>query len=175
MAPHVRRIRADELMALREIRLTALGDAPDAFSSTLAEESGQPVAFWAERAERGAAGDDTALFVAVDRHQWVGVVGGRRHAHEPRVDMFSMWVAPGHRGRGVATLLIAAVVEWAGDDCPVELWVRRDNAAAVAAYRSYGFAQVAPPADAHARRDPCADEQRMRLPARTHSAGRPID
>src|SRR5262249_59106486 len=58
VAVKVRRIRADEGLALRALRLRALADAPTAFGSTLAREEAFPADGWHERAAGGAAGAD---------------------------------------------------------------------------------------------------------------------
>ena len=49
----IRRVRADEAMALKAVRLAALADAPTAFGSTYAGEAQRPDEFWRDRAARG--------------------------------------------------------------------------------------------------------------------------
>jgi len=50
----IRRIRADEGLRLKALRLRALADSPMAFGSTLAREQAYPDALWHERAATGA-------------------------------------------------------------------------------------------------------------------------
>ena len=69
----VRRVRADEWEALRETRLRALADAPDAFGTTHAEARAHPEQWWRDRAERTAAGDAQAMFLAWDGDRAVGI------------------------------------------------------------------------------------------------------
>src|SRR5262245_1866110 len=57
----VRRIRADEGLALRALRLAALADSPMAYGSTFAREDAYSEALWHAR---GAAGGDTVTIVA---------------------------------------------------------------------------------------------------------------
>ena len=52
----IRRIRADEGLRLRALRLRALSDSPTAYGSTLASEELYPESIWHERAASGAAG-----------------------------------------------------------------------------------------------------------------------
>ncbi|MDO9445935.1 MAG: N-acetyltransferase, partial [Dehalococcoidia bacterium] len=90
----VRRIRADEGIALREVRLRALRLAPEAFHSTVEEASLHPEAEWHDRAERGANGAYEAMFV-LDRGD--GVLGGMVYTNaltDPPHDAFisSMWL-----------------------------------------------------------------------------------
>jgi hypothetical protein len=60
----IRRIRADEGLRLRALRLHALGDSPTAYGSTLASEELYPESIWHERAASGAAGDKVVTIVA---------------------------------------------------------------------------------------------------------------
>jgi GNAT superfamily N-acetyltransferase len=58
-----------------------------------------------------------------------------------RRDLISMWVHAAHRGRGIATRLLRAVLDWAAGDGAreVALWVADGNAPAAAVYRRAGF------------------------------------
>ena len=49
----VERVRAAEWRELRELRLRALADAPEAFASTLAREAAFPDDVWRQRAQGG--------------------------------------------------------------------------------------------------------------------------
>lgn len=159
----VRRLRADEALSYREIRLAALADTPEAFSSTHADESARPMASWLDRAATGATSDVSAIFVAEESDNWIGLVGG--HREEPdstSVQLVSMWVAPEARGRGLGRALTEAVLGWAGDIGvhEVQLWVMTGNDPALALYESVGFEtdgtyQALPS-------DPCKNEVRMR-------------
>jgi len=60
----IRRIRADEGLRLRAIRLHALADSPMAFGSTLAREEAYPETIWHERAAGGATGRNVVTIVA---------------------------------------------------------------------------------------------------------------
>src|SRR5262249_2274836 len=77
----IRRIRPDEGLRLRALRLAALADAPMAFGSTLAREEGFPTQVWHERAEGGAAGSDRVTFIAARDGEWIGLATGL--AHDP--------------------------------------------------------------------------------------------
>jgi len=59
----VRRVSAQEWVELRELRLRALADAPDAFLTTLAEVQGRSDDDWCEWAEHSAKSMDSAVFV----------------------------------------------------------------------------------------------------------------
>jgi ribosomal protein S18 acetylase RimI-like enzyme len=124
---------------VREIRLAALADAPDAFAATLAGEAGQPEAEW--RARIGAL----PWFLGFQDGQPAGLAAALPPRPEPGQGrawhLVSMWVSPGARGGGLADLLVGAVTEHArraGAD-RVTLWVAVGNERARAFYRRMGF------------------------------------
>jgi GNAT superfamily N-acetyltransferase len=139
----IRRIRAEEGLALRELRLAALAAAPAAFGSTLAAEQAYPEDAWHQRARRGAAGQDVATFIAQQSGLWVGLATGLAGSggDSPGPQLVGMFVAEPVRRQGVASALIAAVAAWAratgADD--LRLWVAAANAPALAVYRRSGF------------------------------------
>ncbi|GAB2468182.1 GNAT family N-acetyltransferase [Xylanimonas ulmi] len=152
----VRRVRAQEWEAVRQIRLASLCDplAHLAFLDSYEAAVARPAEFWRERAARAAQGDEVAQYVVVDQDgRWVGSVTGllepagsvdfegravaRRQAH-----VVGVWLHPDHRGRGLIQRAIAAVVDWAGQQGAerARLYVHADNARARAAYLKAGFA-----------------------------------
>ena len=158
----VRRIRADEALQLREIRLAALADAPYAFTTKHEDMIDKPVAFWAERVETNAAGDVLATFIAELDGEWVGMVAGiHPEPDDPELELVAMWVAPQGRGTGAGAALVNAVVDWGAEiGAPsVGLWVVHGNDHAIALYERCGFSHtpdfVARPSD------PCSGELRM--------------
>jgi GNAT superfamily N-acetyltransferase len=143
----VRRVHADEWERVRELRLAALGD-PDAgiaFYGSLDRASVQPDDFWRRRAERTAAGDADAQFVAVVDDEWVGsatVLSRPAEGDVPaHADIVAVYVRPEHRGSGTIDALLAAAIAWArsiGHD-RVQLTVHASNTRAQRAYRRAGF------------------------------------
>jgi GNAT superfamily N-acetyltransferase len=122
---------------LRDVRLRALQDTPDAFGSSYAREVEFTPQKWAER----LANPDSRYWVATSGGQDVGLVcvlleDEGRHAH-----LLSMWVAPEARRKGVASRLVDAAVEWARSTGAEEmgLWVVDTNHAARALYAAKGF------------------------------------
>jgi len=134
----VRRVSAQEWVELRELRLRALADAPDAFLTTLAEVQGRSDDDWCEWAEHSAKSMDSAVFVD---DGFSGLAGA--FVQEPGVVMlFGMWVAPERRGSGLASALVDAVVAWARGlgAGRVVLWVVVGNGRAQRLYEKSGFA-----------------------------------
>ena len=140
----IRRIRADEGLNLRALRLRALGNAPTAFGSSLAREQAFPESTWHERAVGGASGSDRATFVAEEADRWVGMATGvARHPedldHSPI--LIGMFVDPTQRGRGVGAALVKTVTEWVRALAAehLYLWATSTNRPAIALYGKCGF------------------------------------
>ncbi len=135
----IRPIRPDEWRALRELRLRALADAPDAFGATYDEESADPDEAWRRRADRPdgimvIAVDEAARFVAMASG---GPAGGELDA----AAIYGMWVDPAARGQRIGEALIGVIASWAqaaGHE-RIGLGVTIGNDAAVALYERLGF------------------------------------
>lgn len=161
----VRRIAASDGALLRDVRLRALQDAPEAFASTHAAESTMTDDDWASRASSGASGADRFTGLAIVDSDCVGLVGGFRNDHDGHhadIDLVSMWVAPSYRGSGVAEQLVDAVLEWARDEAEAQvvgLWVTRGNDRAQRFYERLGFVETGDVQPLPS--DPCKDEVRM--------------
>jgi ribosomal protein S18 acetylase RimI-like enzyme len=135
----VRQAQAADWQALRQLRLRALADAPDAFASTLEAEEAVLDEIWRQRAEGGPA---SANFIAREGGVDVGLAAVFAEPDAPgRMHLVSMWVAPGYRRRGVARALVAQAVRWAAEHRAREviLWVADNNSAAHRLYERVGF------------------------------------
>lgn len=133
------RPHTDDWARVRDLRLAALADAPDAFGSTLAEEIEQPEAFWRRRLVRAEA---TTLVVALDGRDAGLVVVAPEDEDPDTAGIFSVWVAPFARGRGVGDRLIVAAMDEARARGfrRVVLEVGEHNLPAQALYARHGFA-----------------------------------
>jgi GNAT superfamily N-acetyltransferase len=141
-AIRVRSIRADEWPALREIRLRALRDAPEAFLTTAATAEREADAYWSNRAARAARGDGWAIFFAhAGAGETIGMAAGFETADRPgEVELIQMWVDPVWRSRSVGARLVEAVVDWAAPRADrVRLGVATDNRGAISLYERCGF------------------------------------
>jgi hypothetical protein len=88
-----RQAQAADWEALRQLRLRALADAPDAFASTLEAEVAFPDEVWWQRAQGGPA---SATFIAREGGVDVGLVRVFAEPEVPgRMHLVSMWVDPG--------------------------------------------------------------------------------
>jgi GNAT superfamily N-acetyltransferase len=133
----VRQLTPDDWRTLREIRLAALADAPDAFMMTYADAVGLGEQEWRIRTTRS---DMFAAFVGGEPVGLVGLFGpdGSRVADGT---LIAMWVAPALRGTGVADSLIEAAVGRATSLAAtgMRLEVAPGNVRAERVYARHGF------------------------------------
>jgi ribosomal protein S18 acetylase RimI-like enzyme len=131
----VRATTLDDWQAMRELRLQALRDAPDAFASTYAREIAFEPAEWHRRTTR-----DGSFLAYLDNGELAGLAGG--FEEEPGVvELISMFVRPQARGYSVGEALVDAVAAWATNRnaASVHLWVTETNKPALRLYERCGF------------------------------------
>ena len=141
MVISIRPITTADVSAYRDVRLRALRDAPGAFGSTYARESQFTDAQWGERAHN-LDGERAAGFLAFDGESPCGIAAGFIDPEDAaRAHLVSMWVAPDHRGGGVADALVEAVASWAASRGvrTLRLNVTANNDRAIGFYRRIGF------------------------------------
>jgi ribosomal protein S18 acetylase RimI-like enzyme len=138
----VRRVRPEDALRLRDVRLRALATDPASFGSTHAREAVYPDERWCEWAEDDAEGGVGATLLALDEDEQVGLVIAARDDDDPhRFHVYSMWVAPEVRRMGVGRRLLTAVEDWirAAGGREVHLSVTNEAAAAQRLYESAGY------------------------------------
>ncbi|HLI72900.1 MAG TPA: GNAT family N-acetyltransferase [Acidimicrobiales bacterium] len=144
----VRTLGPEDVETLRSIRLRALADSPEQFSSTWEREALRTVEDWQRWIETGATFvfEDRGV-VGGDGPDPVGLVAAVPDDDEPDPDrpgvvwLMAMWVEPAARGTGAAGALVDAVVGWARHHgaTTVRLHVVEKNARARRLYERYGF------------------------------------
>jgi GNAT superfamily N-acetyltransferase len=139
----IRRVEPEDWELLRDVRLRALREDPDAFLQTYAEAS----AFSPEQWQGRAAEPNSATFVAEEAAHAEGMASGWVDADPATVFLVGMWVAPALRGSGVAGELVAHVVDWARarGAARVCLSVEGRNLRAARLYERCGFTELAEP------------------------------
>jgi ribosomal protein S18 acetylase RimI-like enzyme len=133
----VREAEPDEWELLRDVRLAALSQAPQAFGSSYARE-----APFTEEQWRGRLRSDSSVTFfaeAADRLGLAGLAGV--YVRDGAADLVSMWVRPSARGLGVGQALVAAAADWAKarEHDALYLWVAEANTAARGLYERCGF------------------------------------
>lgn len=151
----IRSILPGEGDRLRELRMRALADAPDAFQQTLADVEDRPAEEWERLAALRSDGESETMFIASEqmgatRERWIGMVGAfLPDERSGYAELVALWVDQDFRHQGIATALVEAVFEWArekGVD-QVRLWVTESSEAARVFYEGLSFAstsEVAP-------------------------------
>ena len=135
----LRRLQPHEVEPLRELRLRALRQNPEAFAETYEEARDRPPEDW----KSWAADRSRAIVVAIDGERWVGMVACR--LLERRSSWLSaLWVDPAVRGTGLGLRLVEAAADWAEERgaAAVELSVTTNNQAAAAFDARAGFAET---------------------------------
>jgi GNAT superfamily N-acetyltransferase len=133
----VRRIGSDDWATLRDLRLSGLLQAPQAYGSTFTREVDRDDAAWRLFAGRGA------WFAVDDDGRAVGLVCGLDPEARGSADagLVGMWVEPDWWGTGAGGALLDAVIGWARDiGAPgLALEVADGNERAQAFYARAGF------------------------------------
>jgi len=109
----LRTLEPDEWHAYKALRLRALRDSPEAFSSTWEVTRQYPDEEWQARLSRVAADTDLPLVVEEDG-VLLGLLWGRIEQDRRIAQLYQMWVAPECRGRGFGRRLMDAALAWAG-------------------------------------------------------------
>ncbi len=129
----VRWIGPDDWEMWRDIRLRSLADSPDAYGSLLSRELEFTEADWRQRL------NDRAV-LAFESGEPVAM-GAAWRRHDGDFQIVAMWVEPGHRGRGLSTLVLHELVaRGRSEGARIGLCVTQGNEVARSAYERFGFA-----------------------------------
>jgi GNAT superfamily N-acetyltransferase len=127
--------------AMRDVRLTALQDAPDAFGSTYAREAPFTQEQWLARLHDRAVTYLAFLPGSAEPSGIAGVYIDGDDAGGEHPEVVSMWVRPTARGQKVGETLIGASADWARCHgfTDLGLWVSESNTPARRLYERCGF------------------------------------
>jgi ribosomal protein S18 acetylase RimI-like enzyme len=133
---NLRTVRAHDWRLWREVRLQALREAPEAFSSTLADWEAADEQRWRQRLD-----EVPFNVVALSGDERIGQASGTALGTDDSAELISVWVAPVARGTGVGDALVEAVCAWArqAGARAVRLSVRTANAPALRLYERTHF------------------------------------
>jgi GNAT superfamily N-acetyltransferase len=137
-----RRLSASDRDVLRDVRLRALLDAPEAFGSTYEREAALPISAWGERL--AVPGNVTFLWETPDNGP-AGLLSVVRHEVEPGVGVVvGVWVAPEIRGSGAVDGLLDVARAWSIDAglTTLTLHVADGNRRAERVYARHGFVRT---------------------------------
>lgn len=127
-------VGADDWERWRDLRLSALAEAPEAFCSSLSDWEHQ-----SERAWRDRLTNVSTNLIAVLEGEDAGMVSAEVSDNE--VELIGMWVAPFARGRGVGDELVRAIINWSLSQQGSKLTLRvlKGNDRAATLYLRHGF------------------------------------
>jgi RimJ/RimL family protein N-acetyltransferase len=141
----VRRLVPCDATAYRALMLEAYERHPDAFTSSVAERSAQPIAWWQARVKDDPHANEM-VFGAFRGDRLVGVAGlgfETREKARHKCMLFGMYVPEEFRGGGVGRALVNAVLQEArarAGTRVIQLTVTDGNRAAQSLYERCGFA-----------------------------------
>lgn len=142
MTVEVRELRDGEGLVWRDLRLEALAESPDAFGSTYEASVQRPEGDWEAMVNATAQNPFATSLVAVIDGVPVAMAFCRIDEQDPSVaGLYSMWVMPSWRRRGVARQIVEFALSWMRSRQAriVELAVTEGNEPAIALYTSAGF------------------------------------
>ncbi len=133
----ITRLTEPDWREFAELRLQALHDSLGPRDPQYLQESSFTAAQWRRRLRAHAQ------FAALVDGRPVGLIGAQRE-HAESVYLYSLWLRPEARGRGIGRGLVAAAVDWARalGVRTVTLRVDAANTAALGVYRTLGFRPV---------------------------------
>lgn len=141
----VKRIQSYQGELLKELRLRALKDSPNAFLGNYDTASNQPIEHWQECAKKHATSPLAVNFFGFLDSEPAGMVGAYVANDEPNVvNLCALWVAPEARQQGVGKALVDQAIHWARqvDARKIRLWVNRENVGATQFYHRCGFQET---------------------------------
>jgi RimJ/RimL family protein N-acetyltransferase len=133
-APTIGRLAESDWRVFATLRLRALTDTLGTGDQQYRQEVAFTAAQWRRRLRAHAQ-----FAVRVD-HRPVGLIGAQRQTTDA-VYLYSLWLEPGMRGRGLGHQLVTAAVDWARNQRARTVTLRVDagNAAARGVYEQLGF------------------------------------
>ena len=146
MTARFTRLSESDWRVFAVIRLRALTDSLGESDPQYRKEVTFTAAQWRRRLR------DHAQFAALIGDRPVGLIAAQQE-NPDSVYLYSLWLDPAARGRGLARPLVATAVDWARDQRvrTVTLRVAADNVAARVVYESLGFtatiAEISGPGD----------------------------
>lgn len=142
----VRRVRPDEWLAIKAVRLAMLRDTPSAFVTTIDEALAHDDQVWKDRAIAGWRGESQVTVLALDDQTPIGMAVGLRKERydEPVLVVVSVFLEEAFRGSGVTDEMFRHVEGWGASWGATisTLWVEDGNERASGFYRKIGYVQT---------------------------------
>ena len=138
----VRILTSSDAAAFRALRLRALQEHPEAFTSSFDEDALKPLSATEQRIAGDSGNVFWGAFADGDIRGMIGLTRDPRAKARHKGDIVAMYVAPELGRRGLARALLQAAIDYARSEAGLEqlvLTVTRTNQAAAKLYKSAGF------------------------------------
>ena len=142
MPMSIRKLTRADAVAFREVRLRALREHPEAFTSSYEEDVAKPLENSVQRIDATSGNVFWGAFVDGELRGMIGLVRETRAKSRHSGDVVAMYVAPEWGRRGIGRDLLQHLIDHARDEFALEqlvLTVTRGNASASELYRAAGF------------------------------------
>ncbi len=141
----IKPILPEDWRVLKDVRLRALADAPEAFGTTLAQAQAYSNAEWQARARRFSELPPATGCLAFVDGMPCGMASAFPSAENTHAaELTAFWAAPEQRGQGVADAMAAFAAAWALAQgfAVLEATVVEDNHRAIVFYKKVGFEET---------------------------------
>jgi Acetyltransferases len=144
---HAEKVAIADWQKYKKIRLAALKNDPQAFSSFYGAECKLGDEEWCERVASGRCKNNKKLFIGVcdEKNNFVAIGGAFTREDAREWNIVAVYVTPECRGRGIGKILLLGILDELKKRGGVEKLVLRVNLKqrpAVKLYKSFGFAIV---------------------------------
>lgn len=145
----VKPLLASEWPVLKAVRLRALADVPNAFSTTVAQAQAYSDTEWQMRAGRFMVNPPAAMRIAYLDGTPCGMMScypasPESAGAEQVAELTAVWVDSTVRGQGIGEALVASIVGWAVAQGigMLQAWVTEGSHRAIAFYKKVGFEET---------------------------------
>jgi len=137
----IRRIKKEEWILYKKIRLESLRDSPAAFSTTFEEALKRTEESWKKQGEDASLGRERCTFLIFHNEEVRGLASIYEKEEKTIGELLQVWVSPELRGTGTATDLVLAILGWAKDNDyqTIIATVFNNNETALKFYLKHGF------------------------------------
>ena len=138
----IRILTSADAPAFRALRLRALQEHPEAFTSSFEEDARKPLSATEQRIAGESGNVFWGAFADGEIRGIIGLTRDPRAKAQHTADIVAMYVAPELGRRGLARALLQAAIDYARSEGRLEqlvLTVTRTNEAAAKLYKSAGF------------------------------------
>ncbi len=148
MEPHIISLDKTRSQEYKDLRIFAVQESPEAFSTTVEEEKNKSEDWWMDRLQDDYSKTNRKMLFAEVDGKLVGMVGMHFHALEKAKhigEIVSVYVLPEYRSKGIARKLLEGIIQFGQEKAhirKVALEVTITQEAAAKLYESLGFRTV---------------------------------